>query len=99
MKKGNIGLALGMIGKKLRNSIGSVPDSVLSGKNEVVHPSLAVGAFFIRTKLYGGGVVFFFTFWSFFLQESAQKFEQNVHLFGSTVESLLYRYGKVTFHV
>ncbi|XP_019724295.1 complex I assembly factor ACAD9, mitochondrial [Hippocampus comes] len=67
MKKGNIGLALGMIGKKLRNSLGSVPDSVLSGKNEVVHPSLA---------------------------ESAQKFEQNVHLFGSTVESLLYRYGK-----
>lgn len=28
------------------------------------------------------------------LEESAKKFEQNVSLFGSTVESLLYRYGK-----
>ncbi|XP_061583870.1 complex I assembly factor ACAD9, mitochondrial [Cololabis saira] len=28
------------------------------------------------------------------MQESAKKFEQNVNLFGSTVESLLYRYGK-----
>lgn len=31
------------------------------------------------------------------LQESAKKLEQNVNLFGSTVESLLYRYGKVIF--
>ncbi|XP_061543812.1 complex I assembly factor ACAD9, mitochondrial [Phycodurus eques] len=67
MKKGNIGLAFEMIGKKLKNSFGSVTNDVLSGKNGVVHPSLA---------------------------GSAQKFEQNVHLFGSTVESLLYRYGK-----
>ncbi|RVE72495.1 hypothetical protein OJAV_G00042260 [Oryzias javanicus] len=28
------------------------------------------------------------------LEESAKKFEQNVHLLGSTVEGLLYRYGK-----
>uniref|UniRef100_A0A3P9I8Q7 Complex I assembly factor ACAD9, mitochondrial n=1 Tax=Oryzias latipes TaxID=8090 RepID=A0A3P9I8Q7_ORYLA len=28
------------------------------------------------------------------LEESAKKFEQNVHLFGITVEGLLYRYGK-----
>uniref|UniRef100_A0A3P9MNN9 Complex I assembly factor ACAD9, mitochondrial n=1 Tax=Oryzias latipes TaxID=8090 RepID=A0A3P9MNN9_ORYLA len=28
------------------------------------------------------------------LEESAKKFEQNVHLFGTTVEGLLYRYGK-----
>ncbi|XP_061640594.1 complex I assembly factor ACAD9, mitochondrial isoform X4 [Phyllopteryx taeniolatus] len=70
MKKGNIGLAFEMIGKKLKNSFGSVTNSALSGKNGVVHPSLA---------------------------ESAQKFEQNVHLFGSTVESLLYRYGKGGF--
>ena len=28
-------------------------------------------------------------------QESAQKLEQNVYLFGSAVESVLYRYGKV----
>ncbi|XP_049586597.1 complex I assembly factor ACAD9, mitochondrial [Syngnathus scovelli] len=67
MKRGNIGLALGMVGKKLRSSYGSVPAGVLAGKNGVIHPSLA---------------------------ESAQKFEENVYLFGSTVESLLYRYGK-----
>ncbi|XP_061688251.1 complex I assembly factor ACAD9, mitochondrial isoform X3 [Syngnathoides biaculeatus] len=67
MKKGNFGLALGMIGRKLRNSFGSGSNGALSGKNGVVHPSLT---------------------------ESAQKFEQNVHLFGSTVESLLFRYGK-----
>uniref|UniRef100_A0A8D0A5D0 Complex I assembly factor ACAD9, mitochondrial n=1 Tax=Sander lucioperca TaxID=283035 RepID=A0A8D0A5D0_SANLU len=67
MKKGNIGLALGMLGKKLKNSFGSSVDLGLTGKDGVVHPSLA---------------------------ESAKKFEQNVGLFGSTVESLLYRYGK-----
>ncbi|XP_077428508.1 complex I assembly factor ACAD9, mitochondrial isoform X2 [Vanacampus margaritifer] len=67
MKKGNIGLALGMIGKKIRNSFGSVTEGDLSGKKGVLHPSLA---------------------------GSAQKFEQNVVLFGSTVESLLYRFGK-----
>lgn len=31
-------------------------------------------------------------------QESAKMFEQNAALFGSTVESLLYRYGKVKSH-
>ncbi|TNN79613.1 Acyl-CoA dehydrogenase family member 9, mitochondrial [Liparis tanakae] len=67
MKKGNIGMALGMIGKKLRNSMGSSVDLGLTGKDGVVHPSLA---------------------------ESTKKFEQNVNFFGSTVEGLLYRYGK-----
>ncbi|XP_068567968.1 complex I assembly factor ACAD9, mitochondrial [Cebidichthys violaceus] len=67
MKKGNIGMALGMVGKKLRSSLGSPADLGLTGKDGVVHPSLA---------------------------ESSKKFEQNVGLFGSTVESLLYRYGK-----
>lgn len=67
MKKGNIGMALGMVGKKLKASFGSAADLGLTGKDGVVHPSLA---------------------------ESAKKFEQNVGLFGSTVESLLYRYGK-----
>ncbi|XP_044026873.1 complex I assembly factor ACAD9, mitochondrial [Siniperca chuatsi] len=67
MKKGNIGLALGMVGRKLRNSFGGSVDLGLTGKDGVVHPSLA---------------------------ESAKKLEQNVSLFGSTVESLLYRYGK-----
>ncbi|MED6282318.1 Complex I assembly factor acad9, mitochondrial, partial [Characodon lateralis] len=33
------------------------------------------------------------------LEESAKKLEQNVSLFGSTVESLLYRYGKVTWWI
>ncbi|XP_078480889.1 complex I assembly factor ACAD9, mitochondrial [Lampetra planeri] len=67
MKKGNIGLALGMVGKKLKTSLGGSVDLGLTGKDAAVHPSLA---------------------------ESAKKLEQNVHLFGSTVESLLYRYGK-----
>ncbi|KAL6111411.1 acad9 [Pungitius sinensis] len=67
MKKGNIGMALGMVGKKLRASFGSSADLGLTGKDGVVHPSL---------------------------EQSAKKFEQNVDHFGSTVESLLYRYGK-----
>uniref|UniRef100_UPI0037E7A584 complex I assembly factor ACAD9, mitochondrial n=1 Tax=Semicossyphus pulcher TaxID=241346 RepID=UPI0037E7A584 len=67
MKKGNIGMALGMLGKKMRTSFGGSVDLGLTGKDGVVHPSLA---------------------------ESAQKLEQNVSLFGSSVESLLYRYGK-----
>uniref|UniRef100_A0A665WIG7 Acyl-CoA dehydrogenase family, member 9 n=1 Tax=Echeneis naucrates TaxID=173247 RepID=A0A665WIG7_ECHNA len=67
MKKGNIGLALGMMGKKLKSSFGVSVDLGLIGKDGVVHPSLA---------------------------ESAKKLEQNVSLFGSTVESLLYRFGK-----
>lgn len=67
MKKGNIGMALGMVGKKLMSSFGSSADLGLTGKDGVVHPSLT---------------------------ESAKKLEQNVNLFGSTVESLLYRYGK-----
>uniref|UniRef100_A0A665WH10 Complex I assembly factor ACAD9, mitochondrial n=1 Tax=Echeneis naucrates TaxID=173247 RepID=A0A665WH10_ECHNA len=66
MKKGNIGLALGMMGKKLKSSFGVSVDLGLIGKDGVVHPSL----------------------------ESAKKLEQNVSLFGSTVESLLYRFGK-----
>uniref|UniRef100_A0A8D0A8I7 Acyl-CoA dehydrogenase family, member 9 n=1 Tax=Sander lucioperca TaxID=283035 RepID=A0A8D0A8I7_SANLU len=41
MKKGNIGLALGMLGKKLKNSFGSSVDLGLTGKDGVVHPSLA----------------------------------------------------------
>ncbi|XP_072308124.1 complex I assembly factor ACAD9, mitochondrial [Eucyclogobius newberryi] len=67
MKKGNIGLALGMAGQKLRTALGGSADHGLTGKDGVVHPSLA---------------------------DSAKKFEQNVSLFGSTVETLLYRYGK-----
>uniref|UniRef100_A0AAX7VM95 Complex I assembly factor ACAD9, mitochondrial n=1 Tax=Astatotilapia calliptera TaxID=8154 RepID=A0AAX7VM95_ASTCA len=67
MKKGNIGLAIGMVSKKLRTSLGASVDLGLTGKDGVVHPSL---------------------------EDSAKKLEQNVSLFGSTVESLLYRYGK-----
>ncbi|XP_029005899.1 complex I assembly factor ACAD9, mitochondrial [Betta splendens] len=67
MKRGNVGLALGIVGKKLRRSFGAAVDLGLTGMDGVVHPSLA---------------------------ESAKKLEQNVVLFGSTVESLLYRYGK-----
>ncbi|KAJ0068548.1 hypothetical protein NL108_008926, partial [Boleophthalmus pectinirostris] len=67
MKKGNIGLALGMAGQKLRSALGGSVDYGLTGKDGVVHPSLA---------------------------DSAKKFELNASMFGSTVESLLYRYGK-----
>lgn len=42
MKKGNIGLALGMVGKKLRTSFGGSVDLGLTGKDGVTHPSLAV---------------------------------------------------------
>uniref|UniRef100_A0A665WIA0 Acyl-CoA dehydrogenase family, member 9 n=1 Tax=Echeneis naucrates TaxID=173247 RepID=A0A665WIA0_ECHNA len=42
MKKGNIGLALGMMGKKLKSSFGVSVDLGLIGKDGVVHPSLAV---------------------------------------------------------
>uniref|UniRef100_A0A4W6FMK1 Complex I assembly factor ACAD9, mitochondrial n=1 Tax=Lates calcarifer TaxID=8187 RepID=A0A4W6FMK1_LATCA len=42
MKKGNIGLALGMAGKKLRTTFGGSVDLGLTGKDGVVHPSLAV---------------------------------------------------------
>uniref|UniRef100_A0A3B4XVF9 Complex I assembly factor ACAD9, mitochondrial n=1 Tax=Seriola lalandi dorsalis TaxID=1841481 RepID=A0A3B4XVF9_SERLL len=41
MKKGNIGLALGMVGKKLKSSFGAPVDLGLTGKDGVVHPSLA----------------------------------------------------------
>ncbi|CAL8336405.1 unnamed protein product [Lota lota] len=67
MKKGNLGLAVGMLGQKLRSSFGGTKDFGLTGKDGVVHPSLA---------------------------DSAKKLEQNVYLFGSAVESVLYRYGK-----
>uniref|UniRef100_A0A3Q3T2N6 Complex I assembly factor ACAD9, mitochondrial n=1 Tax=Mastacembelus armatus TaxID=205130 RepID=A0A3Q3T2N6_9TELE len=67
MKKGNIGLALTMVGKKLRYSFGGSVDLGLTGKDGVVHPSLT---------------------------DSAKKLEENVNLFGATVESVLYRYGK-----
>uniref|UniRef100_A0A3Q0QUZ8 Complex I assembly factor ACAD9, mitochondrial n=1 Tax=Amphilophus citrinellus TaxID=61819 RepID=A0A3Q0QUZ8_AMPCI len=40
MKKGNIGLALGMASKKLKTSLGASVDLGLTGKDGVVHPSL-----------------------------------------------------------
>lgn len=42
MKKGNVGLALGMVSKKLRSSFGASVDLGLTGKDGVVHPSLVV---------------------------------------------------------
>ncbi|XP_028262636.1 complex I assembly factor ACAD9, mitochondrial [Parambassis ranga] len=67
MKKGNIGVTMAMVGKKLKASFGAVADLGLTGKDGVVHPSL---------------------------EDSAKKLEENVNFFGSTVEGLLYRYGK-----
>lgn len=42
MKRGNIGLALGLVGKQLRSSFGASVDLGLTGQDGVVHPSLAV---------------------------------------------------------
>lgn len=42
MKRGNIGLALGMVGRKIRSSLTSSVDLGLTGKDGVVHPSLTV---------------------------------------------------------
>ena len=103
MKKGNIGLVFGMVGKKLKSSLGGSVDFGLTGKDGVVHPSLAVrilkdtfsAGFRYICCIFKSSRVLLFYF--FCLQESAKKFEQNVSLVGSTVESLLYRYGKVTF--
>ncbi|XP_078270079.1 complex I assembly factor ACAD9, mitochondrial [Rhinoraja longicauda] len=66
MKKGNIGVVLAILGKKLGGPFTKV-DYGLTGKNGVVHPSL---------------------------EASAKKMEENVHFFGTTVENLLYRFGK-----
>ncbi|KPP72377.1 acyl-CoA dehydrogenase family member 9, mitochondrial-like [Scleropages formosus] len=44
MKKGNIGVALQMFGKKLRDSISTKVDLGLTGKDGVVHPSLTESA-------------------------------------------------------
>ncbi|XP_077458838.1 complex I assembly factor ACAD9, mitochondrial isoform X3 [Stigmatopora argus] len=68
LKQGNIGLALGIISKSLRNSFGRSTVTSLLGKDGIIHPSLT---------------------------KSANKFEENVNHFGLTVESLLYRYGKL----
>uniref|UniRef100_A0A8D3EBH9 Acyl-CoA dehydrogenase family, member 9 n=1 Tax=Scophthalmus maximus TaxID=52904 RepID=A0A8D3EBH9_SCOMX len=69
MKKGNIGLALGIIGRKMMIRYGGSVDFGLRGKDGAVHCSLEV-----RTD--------------------AKQLEQNICVFGSTVESMLYRYGK-----
>lgn len=42
MKRGNIGLALGMVGKKIKSSLHASVDLGLTGKDGVVHPSLTV---------------------------------------------------------
>lgn len=42
MKKGNIGTVFSMVGKKLKDTFRSSVDLGLTGKDGVVHPSLAV---------------------------------------------------------
>lgn len=42
MKKGNIGVVFGIVGKKLKSSLGGSVDFGLTGRDGVVHPSLAV---------------------------------------------------------
>ncbi|XP_048462675.1 complex I assembly factor ACAD9, mitochondrial [Rhincodon typus] len=67
MKRGNIGVVLELLGKRLGSTFFKEVDYGLTGKNGVVHPSL---------------------------KDSAKKLEENVYYLGSTVENLLYRYGK-----
>ncbi|XP_029456675.1 acyl-CoA dehydrogenase family member 9, mitochondrial [Rhinatrema bivittatum] len=67
IKKGNVGIAVELALKKLRDSLGRKVDLGLTGKDGVVHPSLEI---------------------------STKKLEENVYFFGSTVEALLYRFGK-----
>uniref|UniRef100_A0A4W3IW16 Acyl-CoA dehydrogenase family, member 9 n=1 Tax=Callorhinchus milii TaxID=7868 RepID=A0A4W3IW16_CALMI len=67
MKKGNVAIALGILGKRLADSLRTKVDLGLTGKDSVVHPSL---------------------------EQSAKALEENVYYFGSTVENLLYRFGK-----
>ncbi|MFT7801398.1 acyl-CoA dehydrogenase family member 9, mitochondrial [Arapaima gigas] len=52
MKKGNIGMALNMFGKKLRDSISTKVDLGLTGKDGVVHPSLAESAKKLEENVY-----------------------------------------------
>lgn len=42
MKRGNIGLALGMVGQKIKSSLRPSVDLGLTGKDGAVHPSLTV---------------------------------------------------------
>ncbi|XP_070815479.1 complex I assembly factor ACAD9, mitochondrial isoform X2 [Chaetodon trifascialis] len=56
MKKGNIGLALGMVGKKLRSSLGGSVNLGLTGKDGVVHPSLAESAKKLELNVYHLGM-------------------------------------------
>uniref|UniRef100_A0A669D0W1 Acyl-CoA dehydrogenase family, member 9 n=1 Tax=Oreochromis niloticus TaxID=8128 RepID=A0A669D0W1_ORENI len=51
MKKGNIGLAIGMVSKKLRASLGASVDLGLTGKDGVVHPSLEVRELWLDEQL------------------------------------------------
>ncbi|XP_043934017.1 complex I assembly factor ACAD9, mitochondrial isoform X2 [Protopterus annectens] len=67
LKKGNVGVAFELVGKRLRDAMGRKVDFGLTGLDGVAHPSL---------------------------EESAKYLEENVYYFGSTVENLLYRFGK-----
>lgn len=42
MKKGNLGVVLEMLGKRLRDTVNKKVDFGLTGKDGVVHPSLMV---------------------------------------------------------
>lgn len=92
MKKGNIGVTMAMVGKKLKASFGAVADLGLTGKDGVVHPSLEVNTDTSADCCFQHILNCFCCF-----QDSAKKLEENVNFFGSTVEGLLYRYGKVLF--
>uniref|UniRef100_A0A7N8XB82 Complex I assembly factor ACAD9, mitochondrial n=1 Tax=Mastacembelus armatus TaxID=205130 RepID=A0A7N8XB82_9TELE len=69
---------------------------IFEGTNEILRMYIA-----LTGMQYAGKVLTGKMFWLFFrgttvfcLQDSAKKLEENVNLFGATVESVLYRYGK-----
>uniref|UniRef100_A0A669EU06 Complex I assembly factor ACAD9, mitochondrial n=1 Tax=Oreochromis niloticus TaxID=8128 RepID=A0A669EU06_ORENI len=70
---------------------------IFEGTNEILRMYIALTGMQYAGKILTGKINVFCrgsSIFCFRLQDSAKKLEQNVSLFGSTVESLLYRYGK-----
>uniref|UniRef100_A0AAX7TVP8 Complex I assembly factor ACAD9, mitochondrial n=1 Tax=Astatotilapia calliptera TaxID=8154 RepID=A0AAX7TVP8_ASTCA len=65
---------------------------IFEGTNEILRMYITLTGMQYAGKILTGKINS--SIFCFLLQDSAKKLEQNVSLFGSTVESLLYRYGK-----
>lgn len=51
MKKGNIGVVLDILGKKIKDSLGKRADQGLTGKDGVLHPSLKVNLLILNPSV------------------------------------------------